>query len=79
MTRERPSGPRAGPTRRNLFDELRLKKFKWSGREGDVKFLGRMFNLNALPSTDNRHKTVEARCGWTSARSAAHPHPPVPR
>lgn len=41
-------------TRRNLFDELRLRNAPWSGRLAESDFLGRIFDLKALPSDDYR-------------------------
>lgn len=41
-------------TRRNLFDEMSLLKINWAGRFDEVHFLGRIFDLKALPSTDHR-------------------------
>lgn len=45
-------------TRRNIIDGLKLDEVAWSGRLGEVEFLGRLFDLEALPSTDNRFKTA---------------------
>ncbi|MEM6746255.1 MAG: abortive infection family protein [Pseudomonadota bacterium] len=45
-------------TRRNLIDGLRLEEVCWSGRLDDVEFLGRLFDLDALPSTDSRFSTA---------------------
>lgn len=50
-------------TRRNVVDELCLSKVDWAGRLDEVKFLSRIFNLSALPSQDNRHKTMEGDVG----------------
>lgn len=44
--------------RRNLFDELRLRSTAWAGRLGEAEFLGRVFDLNSLPSYDHRQKTM---------------------
>lgn len=41
-------------TRRSLFDELRLEKINWSGRLGESDFLARVFDLEKLPSNDDR-------------------------
>jgi hypothetical protein len=41
-------------TRRNLFDDLRLRKTIWSGRLSESEFLRGMFDLQELPSTDTR-------------------------
>ncbi|WFU42724.1 abortive infection family protein [Bradyrhizobium sp. CB82] len=45
-------------TRRNLFDELRLRGTAWAGRLGESDFLGRVFDLSTLPSHDHRQKTM---------------------
>ncbi|MGH6974819.1 MAG: hypothetical protein ACRED7_07565 [Stellaceae bacterium] len=45
-------------TRRNLFDEMRLAKINWSGRLSESDFLGRVFDLDGLPSHDIRFKTM---------------------
>jgi hypothetical protein len=50
-------------TRRNLFDELRLRKTSWAGRLGEAEFLGRVFDLAALPSYDHRQKTMAGDIG----------------
>lgn len=42
-------------TRRGLFDEMRLANVPWSGRLGESDFLGRVFDLTALPSRDHRY------------------------
>lgn len=41
-------------TRRDIFDALRMENTSWSGRLDEVEFLGRIFNLQALPSYDHR-------------------------
>jgi AbiJ N-terminal domain 3/Abortive infection C-terminus len=41
-------------TRRNIFDELRLRQVSWSGRLGECEFLSRVFDLKSLPSHDRR-------------------------
>lgn len=41
-------------TRRNLFDELRLRNTPWAGRLAEADFLGRIFDLKSLPSDDHR-------------------------
>lgn len=45
-------------TRRGLFDELRIANVNWSGRLGESDFLGRLFDLTALPSRDNRYSDM---------------------
>lgn len=46
--------------RRNIIDGLILDEVNWSGRLDDVEFLERLFDLEALPSTDSRFKTAAA-------------------
>jgi len=43
-------------TRRNIFDEMTLVKINWAGRFDEVHFLGRIFDLTSLPSTDHRFR-----------------------
>jgi hypothetical protein len=43
-------------TRRNIFDEMTLLNIDWTGRFDEVHFLGRLFDLKSLPSTDHRFK-----------------------
>lgn len=45
-------------TRRNIFDALSVENFEWSGRLTETRFLGRLFDLNSLPSYDPRHTTA---------------------
>lgn len=45
-------------TRRNIIDELRLERVKWSGRLDHGAFLSRLFDLDALPSFDPRFRTA---------------------
>jgi hypothetical protein len=40
--------------RQNIIDGLRLDNVRWSGRLEEVEFLQRIYDLNALPSTDGR-------------------------
>ena len=42
------------PTRRNIFDELRMSNVAWSGRLDEDDFLARIFDLSKLPSHDHR-------------------------
>lgn len=41
-------------TRRNLFDALRVEGVAWAGRLDETEFLGRLYDLKRLPSTDGR-------------------------
>ncbi len=44
-------------TRRDIFDLLR-KEGPWWGRLDETEFLGQLYDLDALPSTDPRHDTA---------------------
>jgi AbiJ N-terminal domain 3 len=46
-------------TRRDIFDFLRADAGPWWGRLGEIDFLDRLYDLDALPSTDPRHATAE--------------------
>ncbi len=50
-------------TRRNIFDELRLRPVCWAGRLTETEFLSRIFNLDKLRSTDSRLKTAAEDIG----------------
>jgi HEPN domain-containing protein len=43
-------------TRQNILDGLRIDGVAWSGVLDEVEFLGRIFDLKALPSSDARYK-----------------------
>ncbi|MEV5754412.1 hypothetical protein AB0L00_41920 [Actinoallomurus sp. NPDC052308] len=45
-------------TRRDIFDYLQTEGGPWWGRLGDVAFLTRVYDLDALPSTDPRYTTA---------------------
>lgn len=45
-------------TRRNILDAMALGKVNWSGRLAEDDFLGRIFDLDHLPSNDHRFKTM---------------------
>ncbi len=45
-------------TRRNIFDFIQVEKFLWSGRLEESDFLSRMFDLENLPSFDNRFENA---------------------
>jgi hypothetical protein len=45
-------------TRRRLLDALALEPVAWSGRLDEVAFLGRIYDLDQLPSNDYRYKTA---------------------
>ncbi|PIO91074.1 hypothetical protein CBI55_26285 [Pseudomonas syringae] len=42
--------------RQNILDGLRLEEVKWYGQLDDIEFLGRMYDLQKLPSNDSRYK-----------------------
>lgn len=41
-------------TRQNILDGLRIEGVDWAGSLGDTEFLGRIFDLEKIPSTDSR-------------------------
>jgi hypothetical protein len=43
-------------TRRDIADAIAIEGVNWSGRLEESEFLSRIFDLNALPSTDGRFK-----------------------
>lgn len=45
-------------TRRDIFDYIRTEGGPWWGRLDEVEFLGRVYDLEALSSTDLRFKTA---------------------
>lgn len=45
-------------TRKHIFDGIRLSEVSWSGTLDDPTFLGRLYDLNALPSTDFRYSNA---------------------
>lgn len=45
-------------TRRDIFDYLRAEGGLWLGRMTEIDFLGRLYDLEALPSTDSRFATA---------------------
>jgi len=46
-------------TRRDLFDEIIEKRFRWHGRLNEILFLNRIYNLEKMPSTDDRYSNAE--------------------
>jgi hypothetical protein len=50
------AGLRAAATR-DIFDFLRAER-PWWGRLSETGFLGQLYDLDALPSTDPRHATA---------------------
>jgi AbiJ-like protein/abortive infection Abi-like protein len=45
-------------TRQNIIDGLKIDQVAWSGRLEDVEFLQRLYDLESLPSYDNRFKNA---------------------
>jgi hypothetical protein len=45
-------------TRRDVFDFLRAENEPWWGRLSEIGFLGKLYDLDALPSDDPRHSTA---------------------
>lgn len=45
-------------TRRDIFDYIRTAGFSWYGQLDEPSFLGRLYELDSLPSTDNRFRTA---------------------
>lgn len=41
--------------RRNIFDGLQIEGIYWSGRLSNIDFLGRLYDLDEMPSFDNRY------------------------
>jgi hypothetical protein len=50
-------------TRRKIFDSIALERISWSGRLEEPDFLGRIYDLGAMKSTDTRFKDA-ARDIW---------------
>lgn len=46
-------------TRRDIVDAIHVENINWSGRIDETAFLSRLYDLTALPSTDNRFPTAE--------------------
>jgi hypothetical protein len=55
-------------TRRDIFDTLTVENFAWWGRLSVTAFLGRIFDLDSLPSQDGRFETaaqdITKHCEW---------------
>ena len=45
-------------TRRDIFDAIRIEGVNWAGRLEEPEFLGRLFDLSSLPSTDGRFRNA---------------------
>ncbi len=67
--------PISDRTRRNIIQIFKSEAIKWSGKLSDVDFLSRLYDLEALPSTDPRYNdakwdifthTVSFPSDWTS-------------
>ena len=46
-------------TRRSVFDHLTLSGIRWSGRLEEQAFLGRLYDLSSMHSTDGRFKDAQ--------------------
>jgi hypothetical protein len=46
-------------TRRNILDGYLVTRIPWAGNLDQPSFLGRLYNLALLPSTDGRYKTAD--------------------
>jgi len=46
-------------TRRNILDGFIVTRISWYGNLEQANFLGRLFDLSKLPSTDHRYKTAD--------------------
>lgn len=53
-----PENKIAFDLRREIFDWLELFGHHWAGQQDEVAFLGRLFDLDTLPSTDYRYQTA---------------------
>ncbi|MGX0891112.1 hypothetical protein AB7M22_003120 [Pseudomonas sp. ADAK2 TE3594] len=42
--------------RQNILDGIRLENVNWYGQLDDIEFLGRLYDLQKIPSTDSRYK-----------------------
>lgn len=45
--------------RRDIIDLFTIEEIHWAGRLNDTEFLGRLFNIEILPSTDHRFRNAE--------------------
>jgi hypothetical protein len=45
-------------TKRNIFDEIKIRKISCNGRFEESDFFSRFIDLTALPSTDSRYKNL---------------------
>jgi hypothetical protein len=46
-------------SRQDIIDLFTIEEAHWAGRLKDTEFLGRLFNLETLPSTDHRFRNAE--------------------
>lgn len=44
--------------RREIFDIFEIRNISWYGSEEQMSFLGRLYDLNSMPSTDHRYRTA---------------------
>lgn len=60
-----PQAKRATPrtisevTRRDIFDAIIVEDISWSGRMDEPAFLGRIWDLGSMPSTDGRFRSAD--------------------
>ena len=45
--------------RKKIFDAMQLESIRWQGELDDVEFLDRLYNLETLPSFDNRYSNAK--------------------
>jgi len=46
-------------TRRDIIDAVQIEQISWEGRLDETAFLSRLYDLQKLPSTDNRFKDAQ--------------------
>jgi len=47
-------------TRRAIIDHLTIFRINWSGRLQEDEFLGRLYDLSTMPSTDRRVRNADS-------------------
>lgn len=57
--RDQPDQSISELTRRNILDVIRIENIPWSGRLSETDFLSRLYNLDGLPSHDNRFRSAK--------------------
>lgn len=53
-----PTGVIGTDVRAAILDEMRARETAWYGALDDVRFLGRLFDLSAMPSLDSRYQNA---------------------